>query len=79
METIHIGLDMVQTAGVGALALIIGMWLTRKVTFLQRFCVPSPVSGGIIFSLLTLCLWMLTRRCLDWNQTKQALVDARSV
>lgn len=50
-------LDMIQTAGIGALALIVGMVLTRKVDFLQRFCVPSPVSGGIIFSLLTLVLY----------------------
>ena len=48
---------MIQTAGVGALALIVGMVLTRKVAFLQKFCVPSPVSGGIIFSLLTLALY----------------------
>ena len=48
---------MIQTAGVGALALIVGMILTRKVAFLQKFCMPSPVSGGIIFSLLTLALY----------------------
>ncbi len=52
-----IELDMIQTAGVGALALIVGMILTRKVAFLQKFCVPSPVSGGIIFSLITLALY----------------------
>ena len=52
-----IELDMVQTAGIGALALIAGMILTRKVAFLQKFCVPSPVSGGIIFSLITLMLY----------------------
>ena len=50
-------LDMIQTAGIGALALIVGMVLTRKVAFLQKFCVPSPVSGGIIFSLITLALY----------------------
>ena len=48
---------MVQTAGIGALALMVGMVLTRRVAFLQKFCVPSPVSGGIIFSLLTLALY----------------------
>ena len=52
-----IELDMIQTAGIGALALIVGMVLTRKVAFLQKFCVPSPVSGGIIFSLITLALY----------------------
>lgn len=53
----NIELDMVQTAGIGALALMAGMVLTRRVAFLQKFCVPSPVSGGIIFSLLTLALY----------------------
>ena len=48
---------MIQTAGIGALALMVGMILTRKVSFLQRFCIPSPVSGGIIFSLLGLALY----------------------
>ena len=52
-----IELDMIQTAGIGALALIVGMILTRKVAFLQKFCVPSPVSGGIFFSLITLALY----------------------
>ena len=48
---------MIQTAGIGSLALLVGMTLTRKVSFLQKFCIPSPVSGGIIFSLLTLALY----------------------
>ena len=55
MTTIE--LDMMQTAAIGALALMAGMVLTRKVALLQRYCVPSPVSGGIIFSLLTLALY----------------------
>ena len=52
-----IELDMIQTAGIGALALIVGMVLTRKIAFLQKFCVPSPVSGGVIFSLISLVLY----------------------
>jgi ESS family glutamate:Na+ symporter len=50
-------LDMLQTAGIGALALLVGMVLTRKIAFLQKICVPSPVSGGLIFSLITLALY----------------------
>lgn len=53
----HLDLNMIQTAGIGALALIVGMALTRRISFLQRFCIPSPVSGGILFSLLTLALY----------------------
>ena len=54
---ISVELDMIQTAGIGALALLVGMVLTRRVDCLQKFCVPSPVSGGIIFSLMTLVLY----------------------
>ena len=65
MTTIE--LDMIQTAGIGALALLAGMILTRKLGFLQKFCVPSPVTGGIIFSLITLALygWFLVEVSFD--------------
>jgi ESS family glutamate:Na+ symporter len=53
----NVEIDMIQTAGIGGLSLIVGMVLTRKVAFLQKFCVPSPVSGGILFSLITLVLY----------------------
>lgn len=52
-----ISLDMLQSAGVGALALVVGMILTHRVKWMQKFCIPSPVSGGIIFSLITLVLY----------------------
>ena len=48
----HIALNMIQTAGLGALALIVGMTMTRRVALLQRFCVPSPVSGGMFADLI---------------------------
>jgi ESS family glutamate:Na+ symporter len=54
-------LDMLQTAGLAALALVLGMCLTRRVKWLQRFCIPSPVSGGIVFSVVSLMLYKL------WN------------
>lgn len=56
---VSVELDMIQTAGIGALALMVGMVLTREVKLLQKYCIPSPVSGGIIFSLLTLLLYNL--------------------
>lgn len=47
---------MYQTAGIGVLALMIGLFLTRKVSVLKKMCIPAPVSGGILFSLLFLML-----------------------
>jgi len=52
-----ISLDMYASAGVGVLALLLGMYFTRKISFLKRFCIPAPVSGGLIVSLLTLLLY----------------------
>lgn len=54
-----ITLDMLQSAGIGAIALLLGMFMTRKMAWLQKFCIPSPVSGGIVFSLLTLGIYKI--------------------
>ena len=67
----HIALNMIQTAGLGALALIVGMAMTRRVTLLQRFCVPSPVSGGIVFALITLALHVWFHTELSFDDTLQ--------
>ena len=56
-------LDMFQSAGVGVAALLLGMLLTRCIPFLKRFCIPSPVSGGLVFSLLCLLLYALGVEC----------------
>ena len=62
---------MIQTAGIGALALMVGMVLTRKVAFLQKLCIPSPVSGGILFSLLGLALYSWGHIELSFDHTLQ--------
>lgn len=58
MNTV-VSFDMLQTMGVGALALVVGMVMTRKISWLQKFCIPSPVSGGIVFSIATLLLYIV--------------------
>jgi ESS family glutamate:Na+ symporter len=68
---ISVDLNMIQTAGIGALALMVGMVLTRKVPFLQKFCIPSPVSGGILFSLLGLALYSWGHIELSFDHTLQ--------
>ena len=51
-----VSLDMYASAGVGVLALLLGLFLTLKVGFLKRFCIPAPVTGGLIVSLLLLLM-----------------------
>ncbi len=66
-----VSLDMLQSAGVGALALVTGMILTRKIGFLQKFCIPSPVSGGLLFSIITLLIYSLVDIELEFDTTLQ--------
>ena len=54
-----LSLDAYASAGVGVLALFLGMYFTRVVSFLKRFCIPAPVSGGLLISLITLLLYSL--------------------
>lgn len=57
MTAMH--LDIYQTLLAGILALLLGMFLNRKIGFLRKVCIPAPVTGGIIFSLITLGLYAL--------------------
>lgn len=51
-----VALDMYMTAGVGVLALLLGMFFTRTIPVLKRLCIPAPVSGGLLVSLLVLAV-----------------------
>ena len=64
-----LSLDMFQTAGVGVLALVLGMFFTRTIPFLKRFCIPAPVSGGLLISLLTLLSYSLLGVEFSFNGT----------
>ena len=56
-------LDLYLSAGVGVLALLLGFFFTRHIPFLRRFCIPAPVSGGLVISLFTLGLYALGVEC----------------
>ena len=47
----NIKLDILQSLGLAIIALIIGMGLKKKVSWLRTFFIPAPVIGGLIISL----------------------------
>lgn len=49
-------MDMVQSMALGVIVLLIGSYLVRKIDFLERFCIPAPVVGGVLFAILALIL-----------------------
>lgn len=53
----EIQIDMYQTLALSVVVLMLGQFLKQKINFLEKFCIPSPVVGGLIFSLLTCVLY----------------------
>lgn len=53
-----IELDMFYTSALAVLVLLLGAFVRNRVKFLQKFCIPVPVVGGILFTILTLIGYM---------------------
>lgn len=47
-----INLDMYQTAAFAVAMLTLGKYLTKKISFLSKFCIPAPVTGGLVFAVI---------------------------
>ncbi|WP_296126167.1 sodium/glutamate symporter [uncultured Anaerococcus sp.] len=47
----NIKLDILQSLGLAIIALIIGIGLKKKISWLRTFFIPAPVIGGLIISL----------------------------
>ena len=48
-----IQLDMYQTLAIAVLVLMLGTFLKKRIFFLEKFCIPSPVIGGLLFAIFT--------------------------
>ncbi|WP_017415336.1 sodium/glutamate symporter [Clostridium tunisiense] len=66
-------LDMVQTAAIGVIVLFIGQFIKSKATFLEKYCIPSPVIGGLLFAIMTLILKQTGMLTLEMDATLQKL------
>ena len=49
----NITLDMYQTIAIAVVALMLGKFLRKRIYLLEKFCIPSPVVGGLIFAVFT--------------------------
>ena len=55
----RIQLDMYQTLAVAVLVLLLGSFLRKRISFLEKFCIPAPVIGGLLFAIMT-CVCYVT-------------------
>lgn len=51
-----VSLTAITTVAVALLMLLMGQQIKNRVILLQRYCIPSPVIGGVIFAVLNLLL-----------------------
>lgn len=49
-------LDAVQSVALSVVVLLLGQAIRGKVKVLEKFCIPAPVIGGLIFAILALFL-----------------------
>lgn len=70
METLT--MNMVQTTGFAIIVLLIGMLVRKKVRFFTKYCIPAPVIGGLIFSIVTTILRSANILEFDFDITLQS-------
>ncbi len=49
--------NMYQTLAVAVVMLYVGTLLKRRIEFLETFCIPSPVVGGLLFAIVSCILY----------------------
>lgn len=61
--------NMIQTAGLAIVMLLVGKYLRVKIKFFQDFAIPSPVIGGFLFALINLTFRMTDTVLIEFDET----------
>ena len=64
-------LDLYQTVAMAVLVYSLGAFIKKKAPVLNRYCIPAPVVGGILFALLTLVLNVTGTMTIETDTTMQ--------
>ncbi|TGU94510.1 sodium:glutamate symporter, partial [Mesorhizobium sp. M8A.F.Ca.ET.173.01.1.1] len=49
-------LDAITTLAIASLLYLLGIYIVNHISMLRRLCIPAPVIGGLIFSILVAIL-----------------------
>ena len=61
--------DMYQTLALAVIALMLGARIRKKVNFFERFCIPAPVIGGLVFAIISCILYVTGIIELSFDET----------
>ena len=61
--------DMYQTLGIAVAMLLIGQWFKKKLRILQKYCIPAPVVGGLLYALIITMVYGFTGVEFNYDDT----------
>lgn len=47
-----IEVNMIQTVAIGVIMFLVGEMIVKRIQWLQKYCIPAPVVGGLIFAII---------------------------
>ena len=62
-ELTTLKLDLMQSFAVALMVYYLGVFLKKKLNILNKFCIPAPVAGGIVFAILH----MIVRQTMNFS------------
>ena len=69
----EISLNMYHAVALGALMFWLGEFLTARVGFLNRFCIPSPLVGGLCFAIVNAIMYFSGVAYVTFDDTLQTV------
>ena len=66
-------LNLYQTLGIAVLVLLFGEQLKKRIALLERFCIPAPVVGGLIYAIVMTVLYALNLVEFSYDETLKDL------
>lgn len=70
---IALELDMYQACALAALVYVLGRLLVKNLSFLNKYCIPAPVAGGIVFAFAHLALYATGIMEISFDATLQSV------
>ncbi|MZQ98545.1 MAG: sodium/glutamate symporter [Acidaminobacter sp.] len=69
-----LNLDMIQFLAFATIILLIGQFLRKRISVLEKYCIPAPVIGGLLFAILALVLRQTGVLAFVFNNTLQSVL-----
>lgn len=74
-----VNVSAIQAVAIAAVTYYFGAWLRKKVPFLEKYSVPSPVVGGMLVALVLSCLEYFHFMKVNFDTSLQTLLMLASL